>query len=114
MSRTWNKTVGDALAFAVRYDMNRGRAARPAVVESTPELERELLYLLGRFAGGATLARVFGRNCLSWGNHDAPTWALLAVVRLHADGLVETDPAHPAKYTLTAAGRARLGRYHGA
>lgn len=84
---------------------------REAAVEATPELERELLYLLGMFIGGASLARVFQRNKdLSWGNHDAPTWALLAVVRLHADGLIETDPEHPAKYTLTPAGRARLGR----
>lgn len=89
----------------------RREAAVETAVEATPELDRELLYLLGMFIGGASLARVFQRHKdPSWGNHDAPTWALLAVVRLHAEGHVETDPEHPAKYTLTTAGRARLGR----
>lgn len=87
----------------------RGRAARAAIVETTPALERELLYLLSLFVGGATLARMFERNCdLTWAQ-DAPTWALLAVSRLLADGLLSSDPAYPAKYALTAAGRARLG-----
>lgn len=96
-----------------RHRQQSGRATRAPIVEATPALEYELLYLISLHAGGATLARVFDRNDLSWGNHDAPTWALLAVVRLHGDKLVETDPAHPAKYSLTPAGRARLGRNQG-
>ena len=41
---------------------------------------------------------------------DPPTWALLTVVRLHAEGYVTTAPDYPAKYVITDAGWTRLGR----
>lgn len=108
MNRRWDQACDTALRVAYRQAV--GRATRPAVVESTPALESELLWLLTHYAGGATLARVFGRhNDLSW-PQDAPTWALLAATNLLIDKLVEPDPKMPAKYVITEAGWLRVGR----